>query len=113
MNSSRCHFSQNRKKVKEKFADLCEKHPPRIANRLTSNMWPKNVHIFSCLPACKIIASRFQRHYITPMIIKHLTIRNFRKYLHCDLEFPLGVVGVVGRNGSGKSTLLEIFAWML
>lgn len=30
-----------------------------------------------------------------------------------DLDFPAGVIGVVGRNGSGKSTLLEVFAWML
>ncbi|HEQ99014.1 MAG TPA: SMC family ATPase [candidate division Zixibacteria bacterium] len=47
------------------------------------------------------------------MIIRHLSIRNFRKYRHLDLVFPDGVIGVVGRNGSGKSTLLEIFAWLL
>ncbi len=47
------------------------------------------------------------------MIIRHLNIRNFRKYAELDLDFPDGVIGVVGRNGSGKSTLLEVFAWML
>jgi DNA repair exonuclease SbcCD ATPase subunit len=40
-------------------------------------------------------------------------LRNFRKYRHAEVEFPEGVVGVVGPNGSGKTTLFEAVAWAL
>jgi len=45
------------------------------------------------------------------MIIRHLSIANFRKYLNLRLDFPTGVIGVIGKNGAGKSTLLEVISW--
>jgi exonuclease SbcC len=47
------------------------------------------------------------------MIIRHLSIANFRKYLNLRLDFPTGVIGVIGKNGAGKSTLLEVISWAL
>ncbi len=47
------------------------------------------------------------------MILKHLRLRNFRRYAELFLEFPENVIGVIGRNGAGKSTLLEAIAWAL
>ncbi|MBD3218585.1 MAG: AAA family ATPase [candidate division Zixibacteria bacterium] len=59
-----------------------------------------------------MIAKIIHLNILSAMIIRHLNIKNFRKYAELDLAFPDGVIGVVGRNGSGKSTLLEVFAWM-
>ncbi|MDD1748018.1 MAG: SMC family ATPase [Methanomassiliicoccales archaeon] len=39
--------------------------------------------------------------------------RNYRKFRLAALEFPDGVVGILGSNGSGKSTLMEAVAWAL
>ncbi|EMR74094.1 AAA domain protein [Thermoplasmatales archaeon SCGC AB-539-N05] len=47
------------------------------------------------------------------MILKSLTLRNFRKFEHSTIEFPDGVTGVVGFNGVGKSTIFEAVAWVL
>ncbi len=47
------------------------------------------------------------------MILKHLRLRNFRRYADLFLEFPENVIGIIGRNGAGKSTLLEAMAWAL
>ncbi|MBI5500830.1 MAG: SMC family ATPase [Deltaproteobacteria bacterium] len=47
------------------------------------------------------------------MILRRLSLRNFRKYRSCELEFPQGLIGVVGRNGMGKTTLLEAVAFAL
>jgi exonuclease SbcC len=47
------------------------------------------------------------------MILRRLHLKNYRKYLLLDLEFPAGLVGVVGRNGAGKTTLLEAVAFVL
>lgn len=47
------------------------------------------------------------------MILKTLHLKNFRKFKEVNLEFPEGVIGVVGLNGVGKSTLFEAVAWVL
>jgi len=47
------------------------------------------------------------------MILKTLTLRNFRKFKNTTVEFPDGVTGVVGLNGAGKSTIFEAIAWVL
>jgi exonuclease SbcC len=47
------------------------------------------------------------------MILKTLTLRNFRKFKNITIEFPDGVTGVVGLNGAGKSTIFEAIAWVL
>ncbi len=47
------------------------------------------------------------------MILKNLTLRNFRKFKNATIEFPDGVTGVIGLNGAGKSTIFEAIAWVL
>jgi len=47
------------------------------------------------------------------MILKNLTLKNFRKFKDVTIEFPDGVTGVVGLNGVGKSTIFEAIAWIL
>jgi len=47
------------------------------------------------------------------MIIKNLTLKNYRKFKNSTIEFPDGVTGVVGLNGVGKSTIFEAIAWVL
>jgi exonuclease SbcC len=47
------------------------------------------------------------------MILKSITLKNFRKFRDSTVEFPDGVTGVVGLNGVGKSTLFEALAWTL
>lgn len=47
------------------------------------------------------------------MILKSITLKNFRKFKDSYIEFPDGVTGVVGLNGVGKSTLFEALAWTL
>jgi len=47
------------------------------------------------------------------MILKTLTLRNFRKFKNTTIEFPDGVTGVIGLNGVGKSTIFEAIAWTL
>ena len=47
------------------------------------------------------------------MILKTLTLRNFRRFKNATVEFPDGVTGVVGLNGVGKSTIFEAIAWAL
>ncbi len=42
-----------------------------------------------------------------------LSIRNFKKFRYADLEFPNGLIGIVGGNGVGKSTIVEAIAWAL
>ena len=41
------------------------------------------------------------------MILKTLTLNNFKQYTKLELDFREGLVGIVGRNGSGKSSLFE------
>jgi exonuclease SbcC len=47
------------------------------------------------------------------MILKSISLKNFRKFKDVFVEFPDGITGVVGLNGVGKSTLFEAFAWVL
>ena len=47
------------------------------------------------------------------MILKTLTLKNFRKFKSTTVEFPDGVIGVIGLNGVGKSTIFEAIAWAL
>ncbi len=47
------------------------------------------------------------------MILKTLTLKNFRKFKQTTIDFPDGIIGVVGLNGVGKSTIFEAIAWAL
>lgn len=47
------------------------------------------------------------------MILKTLTLKNFRKFKDVTVEFPDGITGIVGLNGVGKSTIFEAIAWAL
>jgi len=47
------------------------------------------------------------------MILKTLTLVNYRKFKNSVVEFPDGVIGVIGLNGVGKSTIFEAIAWAL
>jgi len=47
------------------------------------------------------------------MILKTLSLKNFRKFKSATIDFPDGIIGVVGLNGVGKSTIFEAIAWVL
>lgn len=47
------------------------------------------------------------------MILETLILHNFRKFNNTTIEFPEGIIGVVGLNGTGKSTIFEAIAWAL
>lgn len=47
------------------------------------------------------------------MIIKSLHLQNYRRYKDELVEFPDGLIGIVGNNGTGKSTLIEAIGWCL
>ncbi len=47
------------------------------------------------------------------MLIKSLRLENYRKFKDERVDFPDGVIGVVGNNGAGKSTLIEAIAWTI
>jgi len=47
------------------------------------------------------------------MILKSLTLKNYRKFKDVTVEFPDGVTGVVGLNGVGKSTIFEAIAFAI
>jgi len=47
------------------------------------------------------------------MRLRTLTLKNYRKFRSAVIDFPDGVVGIVGRNGSGKSTIVEAIGWAL
>ncbi len=47
------------------------------------------------------------------MILRRLRLKNYRNYRSLEIEFPTGLIGVVGRNGVGKTTLLEAIAFAL
>jgi len=42
-----------------------------------------------------------------------MELRNYRKFRQAAMEFPDGVIGILGRNGVGKSSLVEAIAWAL
>jgi len=47
------------------------------------------------------------------MILKTLNLVNYRKFKNATIEFPDGIIGVIGLNGVGKSTIFEAIAWAL
>lgn len=47
------------------------------------------------------------------MILKHLTLKNYKQYKDLELSFKEGLVGIIGRNGAGKSTLFDAILYCL
>lgn len=47
------------------------------------------------------------------MRLRKIHLDNYRRFKWADLEFPDGIVGIIGNNGAGKSTLMEAIAWAL
>lgn len=47
------------------------------------------------------------------MRLNYIELRNYRKFERIRLEFPDGLIGVLGNNGVGKSTLVESISWAL
>ena len=47
------------------------------------------------------------------MILSKLKLKNFKKYKFYEVNFELGLVGILGKNGSGKSTIFEAILFAL
>ena len=47
------------------------------------------------------------------MKLRSLTMRYFRQHSETSVQFPDGLVGIIGSNGSGKTTILEAIAFAL
>jgi exonuclease SbcC len=47
------------------------------------------------------------------MILKKLTLKNYKQYKDLELSFKEGLVGIIGRNGAGKSTLFDAILYCL
>lgn len=47
------------------------------------------------------------------MRVSYLELRNYRRFRNLKLEFPDGIIGILGLNGAGKSTIIEGMAWAL
>lgn len=47
------------------------------------------------------------------MRVSYLELRNYRRFRNLKLEFPDGIIGILGLNGAGKSTVIEGMAWAL
>lgn len=47
------------------------------------------------------------------MYLQAITLENYRKFEQSEIQFPDGLVGIIGSNGAGKSSLVEAVAWVL
>ncbi|HEX7401754.1 MAG TPA: SMC family ATPase [candidate division Zixibacteria bacterium] len=47
------------------------------------------------------------------MQLRSISLENYRRFKSAEMEFPDGIVGIIGNNGAGKSTLMEAIAWAL
>ena len=47
------------------------------------------------------------------MFIRSIKLKNYRKFRDEFIDFPEGVIGIIGSNGSGKSSILEAIGWAL
>lgn len=47
------------------------------------------------------------------MRISYLELKNYRRFRELKLQFPDGIVGILGLNGVGKTTVIESIAWTL
>jgi len=47
------------------------------------------------------------------MRLVSLTMHNFRKFKDAEINFPEGIIGLVGNNGAGKSTIIEAIGWAI
>jgi exonuclease SbcC len=47
------------------------------------------------------------------LIIRAISLRNYRRFRRLAIELPEGLIAIVGPNGSGKTTLVEAVAWAL
>ncbi len=47
------------------------------------------------------------------MQLRSIHLENYRRFKNAEMEFPDGIVGIIGNNGTGKSTLMEAIAWVL
>ncbi len=47
------------------------------------------------------------------MKIISLAMHNFRKFKDIEINFPEGVIGLIGNNGTGKSTIIEAIGWAI
>ncbi|MEM0343197.1 MAG: SMC family ATPase [Thermoplasmata archaeon] len=47
------------------------------------------------------------------MRIGYLELHNYRKFRELKLQFPDGLIGILGNNGAGKTTIIESIAWAL
>ena len=47
------------------------------------------------------------------MIIKGITIKNFKSHKYTELSFNKGITTIIGHNGSGKSSIFEAMSFAL